>query len=345
MNDTLSDLLRAVRLRGGRFFYLEGLDPWFAQVPASRELIPSLLPGVEHMMKFFAVASGACWASIRGDRPMRLNEGDVLLFPHGDAHVISSRPGMRILGAGPGTSFGPRPERMPFSLDVAKQGGSTLRLNGGGAERTTVVCGFLGCDTKPFNPLLAALPRVLRMPRLASDCSSWLRRFLDAMVEESNHRQPGGEAIRERMTEMLFVEILRRFLATEPDGLGWLAGTRDAAVGRALAMIHESPGKPWTLERLSEAAALSRSSFHERFVQFIGQPPMQYLRQWRMHLAAGWLRDTDAKVMEVALEVGYENEVAFSRAFRRAVGESPGAWRRARRPGLHRAATEAVATG
>ena len=153
-----------------------------------------------------------------------------------------------------------------------------------------------------------------------------------SVVEESNQKRPGGEAVLERMTEMLFVEVLRRYCDTLPaDETGWLAGMRDGAVGRALALIHQRPAEAWTLERLGEEAALSRSTLHERFVNFIGQPPMQYLTQWRMQLATKWLRDTDAKVAEVALEVGYENEASFSRAFKRAVGESPGAWRRGRR--------------
>jgi AraC-like DNA-binding protein len=132
----------------------------------------------------------------------------------------------------------------------------------------------------------------------------------------------------------MFVEVLRRYVDSLPnDQTGWLAGMRDPAVGRALALMHARPGEAWTLDRLSDEAALSRSALHERFVHFIGQPPMQYLTQWRMQVAAGWLRDTDAKVIDVALEVGYENEAAFARAFRRGVGESPAAWRRARRAG------------
>jgi transcriptional regulator GlxA family with amidase domain len=155
---------------------------------------------------------------------------------------------------------------------------------------------------------------------------------MHSAVEESNRRRPGGEAVLERMSEMMFVEVLRRYADTlAPDQTGWLAGMRDAAVGRALALMHQRPSDPWTLERLGEAAALSRSTLHERFVHFIGQPPMQYLAQWRMQLATGWLRDTDAKVVDIALEVGYESEAAFARAFKRALGESPGAWRRANR--------------
>jgi transcriptional regulator GlxA family with amidase domain len=156
--------------------------------------------------------------------------------------------------------------------------------------------------------------------------------FLRAAVVESNQRRPGGEAVLERMSEMLFVEVLRRYVDTLPAGqTGWLAGMRDPSVGRVLALLHEKPDTPWTLERLADDAAMSRSTLHERFVHFIGQPPMQYLAQWRMQVAATLLRDTNSKIIEVALGVGYESEAAFSRAFKRAVGVAPGAWRVGRR--------------
>jgi transcriptional regulator GlxA family with amidase domain len=176
------------------------------------------------------------------------------------------------------------------------------------------------------------MPRVLRTPGIAADGTSWVASLLRSMAEESSRKRPGGEAVLERMSEMLFVEVLRRYLESlPPSQTGWLAGTREPAVGRALALIHEKPAEPWTLERLGEEAALSRSVLHEKFVSYIGQPPMQYLTQWRMQLAAKRLRDSDAKVHEVAMEVGYGNEAAFARAFKRAVGESPGAWRRSHR--------------
>jgi AraC-like DNA-binding protein len=334
--DTLSDLLRAVRLRGALFFYVEGAEPWVAEAPPSREIIPAILPGVDHLIEFHGVARGSCWAAIAGEEPVRLEEGDLVLFPHGDHHVLSSAPGMRARVVDPGLYFAPRPPRLPFALAVDSEGTTSVLLDGGGAAQTTVVCGFLGLDTKPFNPLLASMPRVLRMPGLAADSgaagSSWIASFLRGVVEESSRKRPGGEAVLERMSELLFVEVLRRYADALPaDQTGWLAGMRDPTVGRALALLHARPAEPWTLERLADKAAVSRSTLHERFAHFIGQPPMQYLAHWRMQLAARWLRDTDAKVVDIALEVGYENETAFARAFRRTVGESPAAWRRAHR--------------
>lgn len=330
--DTLSDLLRAVRLRGAVFYYIDGVNPWVAEAPPAREILPAIMPGAGHLMEFHAVASGACWAALHGENPVRVEAGDVILFPQGDPHVMSSAPGLRAERDDRGLYFSPRPPQLPFALGISEQGITTARLDGGGRETATVVCGFLGLDARPFNPLLASLPRVLHMAGAAAGGGSWIATFLRTAVEESNRRRPGGEAVLERMSEMMFVEVLRRHLEGLPaDQTGWLAGMRDPVVGRALALLHERPAEAWTIERLGEEAGLSRSALHERFLHYIGQPPMQYLAQWRMQLAAGRLRESDAKLIDVALDVGYESEAAFSRAFKRALGASPGAWRRAQR--------------
>jgi len=332
--DTLSDVLRAVRLRGAVFYYIDGSSPWAAEAPPAQEIIPAILPDAEHMIEFHAVAEGSCWAGIVREPPLHLEQGDVILFPQGDPHVVSSAPGVRPpAAAGTGVYYAPRPPQLPYAITLHDADGTTARLDGGGCDRATIVCGFLGLDARPFNPLLAALPRVLHVKGAALDADSWVASFLRAAVVESNHRRPGGEAVLERMSEMLFVEVLRRYVDSLPAGqIGWLAGMRDASVGHVLALLHEKPDAPWTLERLAEDVAMSRSTLHDRFVHFIGQPPMQYLARWRMQVAAGLLRDTQAKVLEVALGVGYESEAAFSRAFKRSVGIAPGAWRAGRRP-------------
>src|SRR5262245_15849953 len=329
--DILSDMLRAVRLRGAVFSYVQCVDPWVAETPHSNDILGGILPGVEHLMAFHGVVKGSAWAAIAGGEAIRLEAGDLVLFPQGDHHVMSSAPGLRAKAVDPAIFFTPRPSQLPFALTVTDRGLVDECPPEDGTERTRVVCGFLGCDAKPANPLLASMPRVLHTRGLAAG-TSWIASFYHSVVEEANRKRPGGEAVLERMSEMLFVEIVRRYADTlPPEQTGWLAAMRDPAIGRALALIHEKPALPWTLEQLGREVAVSRSTLHERFVHFIGQPPMQYLADWRMQLASHRLRDTDATVNDIAAQVGYENEAAFSRAFRRAVGESPGAWRRARR--------------
>jgi AraC-like DNA-binding protein len=331
--DALSDVLRAVRLRGAVFYYIDGSSPWVVAAPPARDIIPAIMPGAEHMIEFHGVVEGSCWGAIAGEAPLRLDAHDVILFPQGDPHVMSSAPKMKPEWAEKEFYFAPRPPQLPYALSLRGSELTTARLDGGGRDRATIVCGFLGLDARPFNPLLAALPRVLKVSGATLGRDSWVASFLRAAVVESNQRRPGGEAVLERMSEMLFVEVLRRYVDTLPAGqTGWLAGVRDSSVGRALALLHEKPDAPWTLERLAEEAAMSRSTLHERFVHFIGQPPMQYLARWRMQVAATLLRDTKSKLIEVALGVGYESEAAFSRAFKRAVGVAPGAWRVGRRP-------------
>ena len=338
--DALSDLLRAVRLRGAVFFYVEGSEPWVVETPPSAEIIPAILPGVEHLMAFHWVSKGSCWASLLDGEAIPLEGGDLVLFPQGDHHVMSSAPGLRAASVDKSLYFAPRPPQLPYALRITAHGMINAGSSPGGDEQTQVVCGFIGCDAKPFNPLLASMPRVLRMPGATVGGSTWIANFVHSMVDESNRKRPGGEAVLERMSEMLFVEALRCYIDALPAGqTGWLAAMRDQATSRTLALMHQSPAEAWTLERLGEQAGLSRSTLHERFVHLIGLPPMQYLAQWRMQLAAARLRDTDEKLPDIACAVGYENEAAFSRAFKRAVGQSPGAWRRARRAGGERSVT------
>src|SRR5262249_50364037 len=204
-----------------------------AMRPPASDVPPAILPGVEHLMEFHGVVNGSCWTAIVGEEPLRLEEGDLVLFPQGDAHVVSSAPGMRSQVPNRGLRFTPRPPQLPYALTYsgnADVGATTAHLDGGGREQTKVICGFLGCDARPFNPLLASLPRVLRIP--AAEGSPWIESFMRSVVEESNRKRPGGEAVLERMSEMLFVEALRSHVdRLSPDQTGWLAGMRDPAVG------------------------------------------------------------------------------------------------------------------
>jgi AraC-like DNA-binding protein len=197
-------------------------------------------------------------------------------------------------------------------------------LGGGGPDRTRIVCGFLGCDERPFNPLLAALPPVIHLPAAGQQASSgWLGTVLNIAVRESGSARAGTENILARLSELMFVEAIRRYIESLPSaGSGWLAGLRDPIVGQALGALHAQPAEPWTVESLARAAAASRSVLAERFTELVGHPPMQYLALWRMQLASRFLAE-GRHVASVASAVGYESEAAFSRAFKKLVGQAP----------------------
>ena len=326
--DTLSDVLQTVRLKGAVYFYVNGAHEWAAESPASSEIAAAVMPGAEHVMQYHVVTSGHCWAGIVGQSPVRLSAGDAVVVPHGDAHVMSSAPGMRAEPVA--TEFlAARHDTLPLRLTYAGTAGPVQSLHGEHTY-TKIVCGFIGCDVRPFNPLVAALPRLL--PLRNADTGGWMTEFLGHAVAESHANRPGSEAMLARMSEMLFVDAVRRYADALPeDGTGWLAGLRDRFVGRALALLHERPAEAWSIDELGRQVGLSRSALHERFAQFVGGPPMQYLARRRMQLACGILRSSSAPIASIALDVGYDSEAAFARAFKREVGTSPAAWRRALR--------------
>jgi AraC-like DNA-binding protein len=313
--DALSEVLRAVRLQGAVFYDVHVTAPWVSAAPPAKVVAPHVMPGAEHVIEYHVVTAGRCWGNIEGAEPVRLESGDVIVFPQGDAHVLSSDAGMR---ATPNLSLFARPVggQLPVLIE-----------EGGGGEGTHIVCGFLGYDARPFNPLLATLPRMIHV----RGGGGLIDPFVRMAVDESAERRTGGEVVLARLSELMFVEVVRRYLATlPPEWPGWLGGLRDDFVGRALATLHDRPTHDWTIDELASSVGLSRSALAERFTQFVGTPPMQYLAQWRMQLASGLLAGGSASVAEVAHAVGYGSEAAFSRAFKRLVGVSPATWRAAR---------------
>jgi AraC-like DNA-binding protein len=325
--DTLSDVLRSVRLRGAVFYCLSYGDEWAVEAPPAKEIAGAVIPGAEHVMEYHVITKGSGWAAIVGEPPVRLETDDIVMFPHGDAHVMSSAPGIRPTRFSPDWVYATRNDPKPIPVVFR-----TLTEFSYGTPApespTNVACGFLGCDLRPFNPLIATLPRLLHLP--AAGDGAWISQVMRQAVHASQNKRPGGDAVLERISEMMFVDAVRRHVERLPDtSTGWLAGLRDRHVGRALALIHENPARAWTIDALADEIALSRSAFYERFVRLIGQPPMQYLTQWRMQAAANLLRQSSAPIASIALDVGYESEAAFARAFKRLVGAPPAAWRRA----------------
>ncbi|MBI3506985.1 MAG: AraC family transcriptional regulator [Proteobacteria bacterium] len=319
--DALSDVLRAIRLHSAVFYDVNAGDPWVAEAPRASVIASAVMPQSEHVIQFHVVTQGGCWATLLPEaRSVLLSPGDVVAFPHGDAHVMSSAPGMRAIPNLDASQRPEAPDRLPIAVHL---GGSVA---GGEAPRNRVLCGFLGCDVRPFNPLLDALPRMLHMH--GKDGSGWIARFVEFARLETSEKRAGSASMLAKLGEIMFVDLVRHYVAGLPEGsTNWLVALGDRHVGRAIGLIHESPGQDWTLDRLAREVGLSRSSLAERFQRYVGKPPMQYLTLWRMQIASSLLTDGRASIARVAAEIGYESEAAFSRAFKRALGTSPSLWR------------------
>ena len=320
--DALSDVLQAVRLKGAVFFDVETSAPWVAEAPEAKFVAPALMPDSDHVIEYHVVTSGSCWATVIGHEidSIRVTAGDVVAFPQGDAHVLSSSPGMR------GT-----PGESAFTLpQSAAQLPLIMNLEGHGGERAHLVCGFLGCDSRPFNPLLESLPRILHVSSSVTEGSGWLDAFTRFALLEASDKRAGAAGILSKLGELMFVEVVRAHIESLPENSnGWLAGLKDRTVGFALNLLHGQPARDWTLHQLSKEVGMSRSAFAARFTALVGAPPIQYLQRWRLQLAASRLLD-NAAIAAVAADAGYESEAAFSRAFKRAVGVPPAEWRNRR---------------
>jgi AraC-like DNA-binding protein len=317
--DALSDVLRAVRLTGAVFFNLDVKAPWVAETPTAGECVPYVMPDAGYLIEYHVVTRGRCWAGLTDGDPVQLEAGDIIVFPRGDAHVLSSQPGMRF-----------KPDMSQFEGAETTQLPFVMQFGGEGPEEAGIVCGFLGCEARPFNPLLVALPRFMHLPASSPHRSAWLNHIIQAAMDESINKRSGGESVLGRLSELMFIEVVRSYIQTlSAEETGWLAGLADRHVAAALNAMHGKPSQAWTLEELAKMAGLSRSAFAERFTQVLGQPPIQYLTDWRMQLATGLLANTKDSIAQVACQVGYESEAAFSRAFKKLIGSPPAEWRRA----------------
>jgi AraC-like DNA-binding protein len=318
--DVLSDVLLAVRLEGAVFFDITARSPFVAQSPPTEVIAASVNADAEHLIGFHVITSGSCWVEAV-DEPepaVLLEAGQIVIFPSGDANILASAPGMRGKPDLP-LYYRPVTEALPFVIDI--NGDSS-------AEGCRIVCGYLACDTRPFNPLLGSLPRMLHAPVSAASWG-WMSGLLDAAIRASSDRDAGQEAMLAKLSELMFLEALRAHIAGLPsEARNWVAGLRDPEIGTALRVIHGRYAEPWTLEQLARECSMSRSAFAERFTHYVGIPPMTYLAQWRLQVAARLLQNGSLSVAQAASTVGYQSESAFNRSFKRLVGEAPGAWRR-----------------
>jgi AraC-like DNA-binding protein len=313
--DALSELLRAVKLSGAMFYNAEGSKPWRVGAPPSSKLGQYVAHSASHVIEFHFVTHGTGYIRV-GDETTPFAAGDIVMIPHGDAHEM---------GNGTGAPLTDATGALPSLL----KGDLKRSSFGGGGEKTTFVCGYLACEAGLIRPVLAGLPRVVRVNVRADAAGQWLENSILHAVERVNAAAPGSDVILARLAEVLFAEALQRYLSQLPPGrTGWLAGAGDSTVGRSLAALHRKPAHPWTLDELAEEAAVSRSALTERFARYLGQSPMAYLADWRIELGAEALRTTSRSVLQIAADVGYESEAAFNRAFKRRFGQPPAQYRR-----------------
>jgi AraC-like DNA-binding protein len=314
--DALSEALNSVRMTAALFFDVEFTAPWGFVAPPAQQIAPVLAPGVEHIVIFDLITHGKAVARLEGMADLPLEAGDVVIIPHGDPYAVSN---------GAPTTF----RDGSTTLGRYLAGDVSMTRYGGGGEATNFIYGFFGCERRACRLFLAGLPPMIKVNIRGDAAGAWLEDSIRHLVTEAASARPGVKVLLSKMAEVLFIEALRRYMEQLPlEQTGWLAGARDPVVGAALALLHRKPCHKWTLENLAAEVRASRSVLVERFTRFLGEPPLTYLANWRMQVAARLLRTTRKTVIELALDVGYESEAAFNRAFKREFGLPPAQYRK-----------------
>lgn len=314
--DAFSEILSRVRLDGAVFFSAEFSAPWGFSAPASGEYADDLAPGAEHLLLYHFLVDGRALVQTHDGLLMELHSGDIVVFPHGDPHQIMSDRTM----SPPFPSYGIN--------DKVRARDLTPLHAGGGGETSRFVCGYMTCDPHLSRPILSGLPAAFKVNIRTDRSGHWLENSILHLVEEAASRRVGSDAMLAKLSEALFVDTLRRYVAgLSEHQTGWLAGVRDPIVGRSLALLHSRIAHPWTIAALAEEVGISRSALVERFTTYLSEPPMAYMTRWRLQLAARSLQKTSRGVAEIAADVGYESEAAFNRAFKREFGQPPGRFR------------------
>lgn len=319
--DALSDVLRVVHLTGGVFLHAEFFAPWCIASHVTPEYCGPVLGPASHLILYHYVIEGEFRLRVEGENgpPLVLRTGEVVMLPRNDLHLM-------------GSDLTMPPVMSSEIIHPPKNGGLYSIRHGGNGTSTRMVCGFLGCDSAEGNPIISTLPPALKLGLEEGGAAEWVRSTFQYAAEEVAAGRPGSETVLAKLSELLFVEMLRRYVESLPEGqTGWLAGLRDTHVARALALVHRDIARPWTVDELGREVGLSRSALADRFIRLIGVPPMHYLASWRIQVATQKLRNTSASLAQVAGMVGYESEAAFSRAFKNAVGTAPATWRRSHR--------------
>lgn len=314
--DVLSDLLASMHLSGVVLFRTEFREPWGLLSPNAEQMARLLPFRTEYIIPFHIVAAGGCWVDVKETQRVWLEAGDAVLLPYGDQHGLRGQQAAEKVPAEDLLPAPPWPERL-------------LVAHGGDGGRTDIICGFLQCDELLFHPLLRYLPVLMPVKPGQEPANAWLAATIRHTIEEAGRGDPGRRTMLSRLTELMFVEILRAHMrGLSSDDIGWFAAVNDPVVGQALRWLHAAPLDAWSVDLLARRVGVSRTVLAERFKHFLATPPMQYLSAWRLQLAAQRLKTSTMPIKAVAESAGYETEAAFSRAFKRHFGAAPGDWRK-----------------
>lgn len=317
--DALSEAMRAVRVTSALFFNGEFSAPWRFATPSQDKVAPTVSPDSERLVLFHLVTDGEAIARTDGHDDVVLTAGDIVVFPHGDAHEMWN---------------GRTSKRFPATRLLPKLAKGELAAEkwGGSGAVTRIICGYLGCERHAEGSFLSGLPPIFKVNVRSRPAGAWIESAIRHCVSDIESQRAGRLAVLAKLAETLFVETLCSYMDELPaERTGWLATARDPKIGQALALMHREPSRAWTLPDLARASGTSRTVLADRFAQLMGETPLAYLARWRLQLAARRLMTTDRKVLQVAYDVGYESEAAFSRAFRREFGMPPARYRRERR--------------
>lgn len=311
----LADALARLRLQGAIFLHGYYTEAWAYESLPSASASAVLAPGADQVLLFHVIASGRCWVEVPGGERHWAGAGDVVVLPYGDQHCMGGT------GAATAVSIAQLISAPPWAQMP------TIR-HGGGGRSTNMICGYLTCEDAMFDPRLRVFPPVFVVSPPVGPARDWVRASIEYAVQQTTQVADDRFEVPPQVPELLLVEILKLHLASSPAAdHGWARAIRDPVLVPALAAIHGSPEKKWSVASLALEASVSISLLDERFREVLGVAPIRYLTGWRMHVAEDLLRSSDLGVTAVARRVGYDSEEAFSRAFKRVHGKAPSVWR------------------